>query len=347
MALKKLPGGMIYETDGGAYPNEESAVSHEAIHRQLGVQIKAAIDETGNVTAALAGKRNVEATELGAEHLDTVTTPGPYVQSQTSQATLDRGYPLARACVISVEATASRSIVVQRVRPYPSVTVPVSDEYVRARYLGTWSAWALDGTLPKELGSEHLDTLTDPRTYSQSEDASATPDRGYPVTRAGVLEVHALASGRGLFQRYRNYPGSVPGSEWTRSAWDGKWTEWVEVGSVLKGAAATSVQKAATEATKALSAAQQAETRLDSTAGAAMQAHTLAASAQQAAAEAVKAADAAAALARQAATASGSVAGAPADGQTAAFIQQPGSETARALDSTITRTIPDLSLIHI
>lgn len=35
MALKKLPGGMVYETDGGAYPNEAAAVSHEAIHRQI------------------------------------------------------------------------------------------------------------------------------------------------------------------------------------------------------------------------------------------------------------------------------------------------------------------------
>ena len=45
MALKKLPGGMVYETDGGAYPNEAAAVSHEAIHRQLSGQVAAAMDE--------------------------------------------------------------------------------------------------------------------------------------------------------------------------------------------------------------------------------------------------------------------------------------------------------------
>jgi len=35
MALKKLPGGVVVETDGGAYPNEESGVIFEAIHRQI------------------------------------------------------------------------------------------------------------------------------------------------------------------------------------------------------------------------------------------------------------------------------------------------------------------------
>lgn len=35
MALKKLPGGVIVETDGGARPSEETGVNLEAIHRQI------------------------------------------------------------------------------------------------------------------------------------------------------------------------------------------------------------------------------------------------------------------------------------------------------------------------
>lgn len=45
MALKELPGGERYEENGGAYPNEETARRHEAIHRQIGAQIAAAMDE--------------------------------------------------------------------------------------------------------------------------------------------------------------------------------------------------------------------------------------------------------------------------------------------------------------
>ena len=45
MALKKLPGGVIVETDGGARLNEDAGTNLEAIHRQLGAQIAAAMDE--------------------------------------------------------------------------------------------------------------------------------------------------------------------------------------------------------------------------------------------------------------------------------------------------------------
>ena len=44
MALKKHPGGVLYETDGGAWLNEEAGVNLEAIHRQLGAQAAAALD---------------------------------------------------------------------------------------------------------------------------------------------------------------------------------------------------------------------------------------------------------------------------------------------------------------
>ena len=45
MALKELPGGELYEENGGSYANEATARRHEAIHRQLGAQIAAAMDE--------------------------------------------------------------------------------------------------------------------------------------------------------------------------------------------------------------------------------------------------------------------------------------------------------------
>ena len=45
MALKKLPGGVIVEAEAGARLNEEAGVNLEAIHRQLGAQAAAALDE--------------------------------------------------------------------------------------------------------------------------------------------------------------------------------------------------------------------------------------------------------------------------------------------------------------
>lgn len=44
MALKKLPGGVVVETEAGARLNEDAGVNLEAIHRQLGAQATAAMD---------------------------------------------------------------------------------------------------------------------------------------------------------------------------------------------------------------------------------------------------------------------------------------------------------------
>ena len=45
MALKKLPGGVIVETTAGARLDEAAGINLEAIHRQLGAQATAAMDE--------------------------------------------------------------------------------------------------------------------------------------------------------------------------------------------------------------------------------------------------------------------------------------------------------------
>ena len=45
MALKKLPGGVIVETETGARLNEEAGVNLEAIHRQLSGAAAAALEQ--------------------------------------------------------------------------------------------------------------------------------------------------------------------------------------------------------------------------------------------------------------------------------------------------------------
>ena len=44
MALKVLPGGVIYDDATGSYANQPQGVNLEAVHRQLGAQIAAAMD---------------------------------------------------------------------------------------------------------------------------------------------------------------------------------------------------------------------------------------------------------------------------------------------------------------
>ena len=45
MALVRLPGGVIYDDATGTRVNEPQGVNFEAIHRQLGAQSAAAMDE--------------------------------------------------------------------------------------------------------------------------------------------------------------------------------------------------------------------------------------------------------------------------------------------------------------
>lgn len=66
MALKKLPGGVIVETDGGARLNEEAGVNLEAIHRQLGAQSAAALDAL-KTKADITALNGVRATAQAAQ----------------------------------------------------------------------------------------------------------------------------------------------------------------------------------------------------------------------------------------------------------------------------------------
>ena len=45
MALKKLPGGVVVETTDGARLDEAAGINLEAIHRQLGAQAAAALEQ--------------------------------------------------------------------------------------------------------------------------------------------------------------------------------------------------------------------------------------------------------------------------------------------------------------
>ena len=89
MALKKLPGGVVVETDGGTRLNEEAGINLEAIHRQI-----VAGAPTTEAAKAEAGRAKAEAdraaavyaaTPLGPTDLDTLTTPpGSFFKATTA-----------------------------------------------------------------------------------------------------------------------------------------------------------------------------------------------------------------------------------------------------------------------
>ena len=157
-------------------------------------------------------KRNVGATELGTEHLDTVTTPGVYSQSTNLKATLSAGYPTTRGGVLQVEQSASKTMVWQTYTTYaPTATTP-PQTWQRGSYNGTWSAWApiggggVEGSVPifatlaeaqaweaKNPGKKAL-TLepSTPDTTPPTWTASLTV--GQPTSTSVVVTASALAT---------------------------------------------------------------------------------------------------------------------------------------------------------
>ena len=123
--------------------------------RFLAADVNAQIDARAKAATAplLDGKRGVEATELGTEHLDTVTTPGTYTQSANLEATLETGYPMTRGGVLQVERSVSKTMVWQTYTTYAPTSSTPPQTWQRGSYNGTWTPWArvgggVDGSVP-------------------------------------------------------------------------------------------------------------------------------------------------------------------------------------------------------
>ena len=75
MVLKDLPGGERYEENGGAYPNEETARRHEAIHRQIiarvGIQVGEVTAEVVAEATAAADRAEAAADSIGGALITT------------------------------------------------------------------------------------------------------------------------------------------------------------------------------------------------------------------------------------------------------------------------------------
>ena len=72
-------------------------------------------------------------------------------------------------------------------------------------------------------GSEHLDDLTTTGVWHQGRSLDASTSLGYPVPVAGLLEVHAPARTRMVYQRYTCFNS---GDVYHRGAYDNVWQPW-------------------------------------------------------------------------------------------------------------------------
>lgn len=71
-------------------------------------------------------------------------------------------------------------------------------------------------------GTEHLDTLTRNGVYHQNVTVRATTELGYPVLRAGLLEVHAPDADF----TYQRYTVLWSGDVYYRGAYRDEWKPW-------------------------------------------------------------------------------------------------------------------------
>ena len=185
--------------------------------RFLAADVNAQIDARAKAATAplLDGKRGVEATELGTEHLDTVTTPGTYTQSANLEATLEAGYPMTRGGVLQVERSVSKTMVWQTYTTYaPSPSTP-AQTWQRGAYNGTWTGWSKIG------GGSGIEQVSGTITL----DSTGAPIREFWSTGATTFKANGedtlISSATGTVWR-RTGSGSwgyqVVPDEWTTPA---------------------------------------------------------------------------------------------------------------------------------
>lgn len=225
MALKKLPGGVIVETDGGARLNEEAGVNLEAIHRQI-----VAGGPTSELAKAEADRAKAEADRAtqaaNATRWDRQapldgTTPveqlpsGLYpVKSGTVARTL--GLPTPTEGSLHIHAIASN---MGRMEWWPTSTM---GGWVRRLHGSAgWSAWAplavSDVPLTPETDIKALPTALYPVTSR-----STAVSLGLPDPTEGSLWVHRVTPAVGRMEwrpgrSTRTYASNLygAGTDWT------------------------------------------------------------------------------------------------------------------------------------
>ncbi|MDK8241736.1 pyocin knob domain-containing protein [Corynebacterium coyleae] len=71
-----------------------------------------------------------------------------------------------------------------------------------------------------------LDTITTTGVYHQNYNVNTSLDLNYPVTSAGLLEVHTPENGAMIYQRYTAFKS---GNAFYRGRYMGKWYPWRKI----------------------------------------------------------------------------------------------------------------------
>lgn len=245
MALKKLPGGVIVETDGGARLNEDAGVNLEAIHRQIiaGVDAQVGQAAAGAIedAAVQADRAETAAAEARAAVVNlgglTVGSVPPGVSLNDlptpslrfiggSRPDAPDGVTIGWVWTLPLSMTTAAAV--QELGTHDGRT------FTRSRDWQTmaWSAWKLKGGGSSGPAGLTIEAL--PAGVS-ADDAPAPSFRTIPGTRPGLpagqtlgyLETIALTSTIKL-QRFMNWQGRM----WTRAFTNaGVWTDWEERGA--------------------------------------------------------------------------------------------------------------------
>lgn len=205
--------------------------------------------------------------QLGATDLNAVTLPGHYLQNNGSNSTLARNYPIASPGVLEVfRWGAGSGFPVQRYTLFPNVGASpqaIAGSYIRGiRSNDTWGPWRFQPTqrinnpgsepgvgvltwddangrelslMPVDiaLGSFDLNAVLLPGVYRQSDSASATLARNYPLA-SGIGVMRVSNSGNTALQEYVVTTGSGParGTYLRRYIYSSAtWTAWAFVAS--------------------------------------------------------------------------------------------------------------------
>lgn len=122
------------------------------------------VSDVDGLPAALAGKMSATTTVLEKDpalgpNLDTVVTPGIYVQNASAGATLALGYPYGVAGSLVVAGDAG-GMVYQEYTSYATTGSTAGRRWLRTKYNGAWGTW-VQQALTTDPPAAHTHTITD------------------------------------------------------------------------------------------------------------------------------------------------------------------------------------------
>ncbi|MGY4845509.1 pyocin knob domain-containing protein [Kocuria sp. MNB10] len=193
----------------------------------------ALLGATGDWVRGLAqsvAPKSIDATT----NLNDVTMSGFYAQVNSSNASLEKNYPVALGGTLQVLNAGSGVV-------YQIYTLREGEVWTRNFYVDAWRPWAKVGTPPATspaLGTGDLDEVKAQGTYVQTADANVTDARHYPpitsTYKSGVLNV---VVGGGITNQV--YTASRGGEVWTRNFYIDTWRPWAKVGGTGTGSGTT------------------------------------------------------------------------------------------------------------